>query len=110
EAALRVQLSHHPDVAAFVSAAGPQGFFVKTAEHASGDTRDAIILSVGFGRTPHGRVLHSFGPVSAGGGERLLISATTRARQRLSVVAAFGADDLDPERLSAPGARLLRLL
>jgi hypothetical protein len=110
EAALRVQLSHHPDVATFVSAAGPHRFFVKTAEHASGDTRDAIILSVGFGRTPHGRVLHSFGPVSADGGERLLISATTRARQRLSVVAAFGADDLDPERLSAPGARLLRML
>ena len=68
EAALRLELSHHPAVAAFVAADRPERFFVKLVDHAQGDMRDAIILSVGFGRTPHGRVLHRFGALSAPAG------------------------------------------
>jgi very-short-patch-repair endonuclease len=108
EAAVRLELSRHPRMAAFVAADRPDAFIVKAAEHASGDTRDAIILAVGFGRTPHGRVLHRFGALSRDGGERLLTAATTRARRRLTVVAAFEAGDLDPDRLTTPGARMLR--
>lgn len=108
EGALRLELSRHPDVAAFVGADVPEPFFVKVVDQVQGDTRDAIVLSVGFGRTPHGRVLHRFGAVGAEDGERRLTVATTRARRRMAVVAAFGADDLDPDRLSTPGARQLR--
>jgi hypothetical protein len=108
ETALRVQLTHVPEAAAFVNADGPERFFVKVVDRVHGDTRDAIILSVGYGRTAHGRVLHRFGPVSRDGGDRLLVAATTRSRRRLAVVAAFAADDLDPDRLTSPGSRLLR--
>jgi hypothetical protein len=108
ESAVRLELSRHPRLAAFVTADGPDAFFVKAAEHTCGDTRDAIILAVGFGRTPHGRVLHRFGALSRDGGERLLTTATTRARRRLTVVSAFEATDLDPDRLTTPGARMLR--
>jgi hypothetical protein len=108
EAAVRLELSRHPRMAAFVAADRPDAFFVKAAEHTTGDTRDAIILAVGFGRTPHGRVLHRFGALSRDGGERLLTAATTRARRRLTVVAAFEAHDLDPDRLTTPGSRMLR--
>jgi hypothetical protein len=109
-AALRLELSHHPAAQAFVTADRPENFFVKVVDHAQGDTRDAIILAVGYGRTPHGRVLHRFGALSRPGGERLLTTATTRARRRVIAVSAFGAADLDPERLSTPGARRLREL
>ena len=44
-----------------------------------GDERDAIILSIGYGKTPHGRVLHRFGPLNIEGGERRLNVAITRA-------------------------------
>jgi hypothetical protein len=108
QAALRLELSHRPAVAAFVTADGPERFFVKVVDHTQGDTRDAIIVAVGYGRTPHGRVLHRFGALSRAGGERLLTTATTRARRRLTAVSAFGAADLDPERLSTQGARRLR--
>jgi hypothetical protein len=106
--ALRLALPGAPDVAERLTAAGPEAFFVKPADDVQGDTRDAVLLSVGFGRTPHGRVLHRFGAVSEPGGERLVAVAATRARRRMTVVSSFTADDLDPARLSGPGSRLLR--
>jgi hypothetical protein len=83
-------------------------FFVKTLDRVQGDERDAIILSIGYGKTPHGRVLHRFGPLNLEGGERRLNVAITRARRRMTVVSSFTAADLDPTRLKARGALMLR--
>jgi hypothetical protein len=83
-------------------------FFIKNLERVQGDERDAIILSIGYGKTPHGRMLHRFGPVSLEGGERRLNVAVTRARRRMTVVSSFTAADLDPGRLKARGAVMLR--
>lgn len=106
--ALRRELGAHPEVADFFAEDRPERFVVKSLERVQGDERDAIILSIGYGRTPHGRVLHRFGALNQAGGEQRLNVAITRARSRMTVVAAFGPSDLDPARLSAPGARLLR--
>ncbi|HET7276921.1 MAG TPA: AAA domain-containing protein [Dermatophilaceae bacterium] len=86
----------------------PERFFVKNLERVQGDERDAIILSIGYGKTPHGRVLHRFGPLNLEGGERRLNVAMTRARKRMTVVSALAAEDLDPARLKARGATMLR--
>jgi hypothetical protein len=83
-------------------------FFIKNLERVQGDERDAIILSIGYGKTPHGRVLHRFGPLNLEGGERRLNVAITRARRRMTVVSSFTAADLDPARLRARGALMLR--
>lgn len=83
-------------------------FFVKNLERVQGDERDAIILSIGYGKTPHGRVMHRFGPLNIAGGERRLNVAITRAKCRMTVVSALVADDLDPSRLRAAGAIMLR--
>jgi hypothetical protein len=107
--ALRVVLPELPDVAAVLAPdVGVEPFFVKAVDDAQGDTRDAVVLSVGYGRTPHGRVLHRFGALGEPGGERRLAVAATRARRRMTVVSAFGASELDPARLTAEGPRLLR--
>jgi hypothetical protein len=109
EEALRVALAGVPDhVAAFFAEDAPERFFIKNLERVQGDERDAIILSIGYGKTPHGRVLHRFGPLNLDGGERRLNVAITRARQRMTVVSALQADDLDPARLKARGALMLR--
>lgn len=108
--ALRRELATRPEVAGFFSDTAPERFFVKSVERVQGDERDAVVLSIGFGRTPHGRVLHRFGPLDGAGGERLLNVAVTRSRRRMTVVSSFGPDDLDPARLTTPGARLLRHL
>ncbi|HTR95633.1 MAG TPA: AAA domain-containing protein [Trebonia sp.] len=87
--------------------AGPEPFFVKNLERVQGDERDAIIISVGYGKHPDGRMRYQWGPLLRDGGERRLNVAATRARRRLTVVSSFSSHDVDPSRLSAPGARLL---
>ena len=82
-------------------------FFVKNLERVQGDERDAIIISVGYGKHPDGRMRYQWGPLLRDGGERRLNVAATRARRRLTVVSSFSSHDVDPSRLTAPGARLL---
>jgi len=110
EDALRVALTHGAElgVGDFFDEDRDERFFVKNLERVQGDERDAIILSIGYGKTPHGRVLHRFGPLNLEGGERRLNVAITRARRRMTVVSSFTASDLDPTRLKARGAVMLR--
>jgi len=110
EDALRVALTHGAElgVGDFFDEDRDERFFVKNLERVQGDERDAIILSIGYGKTPHGRVLHRFGPLNLEGGERRLNVAITRARARMTVVSSFTASDLDPTRLRARGAVMLR--
>jgi hypothetical protein len=106
--ALRVAVASGARVGDFFDEDRAERFFVKNLERVQGDERDAIILSIGYGKTPHGRVLHRFGPLNLEGGERRLNVAITRARRRMTVVSSFTAADLDPARLKARGALMLR--
>jgi REase_MTES_1575/AAA domain/Protein of unknown function (DUF4011) len=106
--ALRVALTGAEGVGDFFDEDRAERFFVKNLERVQGDERDAIILSIGYGKTPHGRVLHRFGPLNLEGGERRLNVAITRARRRMTVVSSFTAAELDPTRLKARGAVMLR--
>jgi len=106
--ALRLALIGAEGVGDFFDEDAAERFFVKNLERVQGDERDAIIVSIGYGKTPHGRVLHRFGPLNLEGGERRLNVAITRARRRMTVVASFTAADLDPTRLRARGAVMLR--
>ena len=106
--ALRSALIGAEGLGEFFDEDAAERFFVKNLENVQGDERDAIILSIGYGKTPHGRVLHRFGPLNIEGGERRLNVAITRARRRMTVVSSFTAADLDPARLKARGALMLR--
>lgn len=108
EAALRRALAGEPQLAETLLAEGPEPFVVKSVERIQGDERDDIILAVGFGKTPHGRVLHHFGPLNLPGGERRLTVALTRARRTLTIVSSIAAADLEPAKLRSEGSRMLR--
>ena len=95
------------DLEAFFAEDVPEPFFVKNLERVQGDERDAIIISVGYGKHPDGRMRYQWGPLLRVGGERRLNVAATRARRRLTVVSSFSSHDVDPSRLTAPGARML---
>ncbi|MBS1964596.1 MAG: DUF4011 domain-containing protein [Chloroflexi bacterium SZAS-1] len=86
----------------------PEPFFVKNLENVQGDERDAMIISVGYGRDAAGRVLMNFGPLNQLGGERRLNVAITRARDRVTVVSSLLPEDIDVRRVQNPGPRLLR--
>jgi very-short-patch-repair endonuclease len=108
DAAFRAVLAAAPgDVEAFFAENVPEPFFVKNLERVQGDERDAIILSVGYGRHRDGRMRYQWGPLLRDGGERRLNVAATRARRRLTVVSSFSSHDVDPDRLTKPGARML---
>jgi hypothetical protein len=107
--AIRLQLPNHPGLASFFSA-GPESFRVVDLERAQGLVRDHVIFSPGFGRTPHGRALHNFGPLSAEGGREKFALAMTRARRSLHVLTCFQPEDLDHTRLSHGAVDFYELL
>ncbi|HSR86005.1 MAG TPA: AAA domain-containing protein [Streptosporangiaceae bacterium] len=82
-------------------------FFVKNLERVQGDERDAIILSIGYGKHPDGRMRYQWGPLLRDGGERRLNVAATRAKHRLTLVSSFSGHDVDPDRVRKAGARML---
>lgn len=85
-------------------------FTVLALEQAIAQSRDRVIFSVGFGRTPHGRVLSNFGGLGRPGGERLLAVAVTRARRAMTIVSCFKAEDLDQARMRHGVVELAELL
>ncbi|WP_232014258.1 hypothetical protein [Cellulomonas fimi] len=106
--AVLTEVRGNPAVAAFFDGGRAEPFVVTDLANAAGLRREAVVLSVGFGRTPHRRVLHSFGVVAEPGGDALLLDVLGATRHRLTVVSCFGSDDLDPERVRGAGPRLLR--
>ncbi len=108
DAALRAALIRAPDVAPFLREDREEAFFIKDVDRVGGDVRDAIIITLGYGRSVDGRVLYRFGALDRPGGDRRLAAAITRSRERTTVVASFGADDLSPRRLTTDGGRALR--
>ena len=92
---------------AFFAEDRAEPFFVKNLERVQGDERDAIILSIGYGKHRDGRMRYQWGPLLRDGGERRLNVAATRAKHRLTVVSSFSSHDVDPDRVTKAGARLL---
>ncbi|MEN3343666.1 MAG: hypothetical protein V7635_242, partial [Arthrobacter sp.] len=106
---IRLQLPNYPLLAGFFSA-GDESFRVVDLERAQGLVRDHVIFSPGYGRTPHGRALHSLGPLSAEGGRAKFALAMTRARRSLHVLSCFRPEDLDVSRLSHGAVDFYELL
>ncbi|MFM2412240.1 MAG: hypothetical protein RLZZ587_573, partial [Actinomycetota bacterium] len=79
---------------------------VITLQQSSAVTRDRVIFSVGFGRSPHGRVLSDLGSLSSSDGLRLVAVAVTRANHHLTVISSLATAELREERMS-DGARAL---
>jgi very-short-patch-repair endonuclease len=110
DAALRAALTERAelgDLEGFFAEDRPEPFFVKNLERVQGDERDAIILSIGYGKHADGRMRYQWGPLLRDGGERRLNVAATRAKHRLTLVSSFSSHDVDPDRVTKAGARLL---
>ena len=97
-----------PETEPFFAAHPAEPFFVKNLENVQGDERDAIMISVGYGRGPDGRLSMRFGPLSLEGGERRLNVLITRAKRRCIVFSGIGAEEVDLERASGRGVASLK--
>jgi very-short-patch-repair endonuclease len=109
QAALDRELETHSELEAFFDPNVQERFFVKNLERVQGDERDAIIISIGYGKDRAGNLPLRFGPLLAENGRRRLNVAITRARQKLTVVSSFNHIDIDIARVRAgSGVELLR--
>ena len=109
EEALRAARKSDPVLSAYMDQVFRENekFFVKNLERVQGDERDAILISIGYGKSSDGRMLYRFGPINQEGGERRLNVAVTRARSRIGVISSFSSADMDPARLRSAGAQML---
>jgi len=114
--AVRVQqavltaVSGHKDLTEFVVGDRGEPFMVATLEQSVAQSRDHVVFSIGYGRTPHGRVLSDFGPLGQPGGERLLAVAMTRARRSMIIVTCFQPADIDGGRMGHGTVALSEIL
>ncbi len=81
-------------------------WFVKNLENVQGEERDAMFISIGYGRDSEGVVSMNFGPLSQAGGERRLNVLISRARRSCQVFTNLRPEDLD--RSSQAGVTALR--
>lgn len=100
----------NPALTDFVLSDRAEPFDVLPIGRAVAQSRDRVVFSVGYGRTPHGRVLSDFGPLGKPGGERLLAVAMTRARRSLVIVTCFRSADIEDGRLGHGAVALAEIL
>ncbi len=107
ERALDVRLQEEPDLQPYFQQSGDEPFFIKNIERVQGDEREAIILTVGYGKANDGRMRYMWGPLLTQGGQRRLNVAISRARSRMTLVTSFAASDLDPTANNSAGFQLM---
>lgn len=109
--AVRQALPSRQALAAFFDPGRPEPFVVLTIPQATARSRDRVILALGHGRTPHGRMLSSFGVLTPDArGMRWLGIALTRARRHLTLVSALHPRAGELERMTGAPRVLFDLL
>jgi len=108
QAELDRALDLRSDLSDFFSLDREERFFVKNLETVQGDERDAIILSIGYGKAANGDLPHRFGPLTQDVGYRRLNVAITRAKRRMCVISSFSHDEIDLNRSGSRGVELLK--
>ena len=107
EVALDQRLRSEADIQPFFQQSGTEPFFIKNIERVQGDEREAILLTVGYGKGDDGRLRYIWGPLLEVGGERRLNVATSRARSRMTLVTSFTPEDINPTASSSAGFQLM---
>ncbi len=101
--------SENPDLEEAFSEDRFEHLFVKNLERVQGDERDAIIISLGYGRSHDGVLRMQFGPLSRPGGQRRLNVGVTRGKLQTALVSSLLPQDLDLTRLTT-GSRDVAVL
>lgn len=82
-------------------------FVVVDSSQAAGLRRDVVILCLGMSKTPQGRVQLNFGPVSGASGVAHVVGSLEVVRQKLEIVSAFAAEEVDAKKVKSPGGKML---
>ena len=110
EQAVWSSLTHRQQVVDFFTGPRNEPFLVTTIERSGALARDRVIFSLGYGKTPHGRVLSEFGVLAKADGERSLAVAMTRARRSLVIVTCVRPSEFDVSRMTSGTVGLAEIL
>lgn len=108
ETVIRERRLHNQEFESFFVEDKEEAFFVKNLENVQGDERDTIIFSIGYAKDNTGVFKMNFGPLSKSGGERRLNVAITRAKFNVKLVGSIMPTDIDVDKISSEGPKLLR--
>ncbi len=108
ESAINKLRLEHPECESFFDEEKHEAFFVKSLENVQGDERDTIMFSIGYAKDKDGKMAMRFGPLSMIGGEKRLNVAITRAKYNVKLIGSILPGDIDIERVSQDGPKLLR--
>jgi len=108
DAAIRQMRLNNSVFEKFFSESTDEPFFIKNLENVQGDERDTIIFSIGYAKDSRGVMYMNFGPLSREGGYRRLNVAITRAKYNVKLVGSIQATDIDLDKTSSEGVKLLR--
>ncbi|MBS7327923.1 MAG: DUF4011 domain-containing protein [Oxalobacter sp.] len=108
EAALRRMRTERPEYEEYFNEGLEEPFFIKSLENVQGDERDTIIFSIGYAKGADGKMVMNFGPLGQQGGERRLNVAITRAKFNIKLVGSILPTDIDVNRISTDGPKLLK--
>ncbi len=104
---LRRMMVTNPDLRAAIQARGGDRAVVVSPEELLEMRPDHVILSVGFAKTPHGRVIYDFGNLSTDAGIELWEKIAKGTPKDLTVVTTLRSEEIDKARLNYPAERLL---
>lgn len=108
DAAIRQMRLNNSAFEKFFTDNAEEPFFIKNLENVQGDERDTIIFSIGYAKDSRGIMYMNFGPLSREGGYRRLNVAITRAKYNVKLVGSIQATDIDLDKTSSEGVKLLR--
>lgn len=83
-------------------------FFIKNLENVQGDERDAIFISVTYGRDAKRNLFQRFGPINQAQGARRLNVLFTRAKEKVLVFSSIDPDELRVDATSPHGVKILK--
>lgn len=108
DAAIRQKRLQNPNLDKYFIEDKEEPFFIKNLENVQGDERDTIIFSIGYAKDNKGIMYMNFGPLSREGGYRRLNVAITRAKHNIKLVGSIVPTDIDLEKVSSEGVKMLR--
>lgn len=92
-AAVEREVATQPQLAEFFDAHGREEFECVSMSELTHRLADRVIFSVGFGRTPEGRISGTLGDFNSQNAGRWMVNQIVAARRRLTVVSAYNFED-----------------
>lgn len=95
------QVAQQPQIAEFFDAHGREQFECVSMSELTHRLADRVIFSVGFGRTPEGKISGTLGDFNSPTANRWMVNQIVAARKRMSVVSCYNFEDFSGGSLPA---------